>query len=177
MIKKIIPKEIQKLLMVGGTIFVLIFIWGGRFLYNKNNVRLQKIKIQRQRVKLENKVGINLNELTKIRKKMTVIQESSLFLAEVAKIAGQLNMKVKAITALPRETRNEFVRLAVSLEIDTSYHELGLFISKIEGSEVFMSIDKMELSSTVTAENAGSPQILAKLTVCTMSLTDTILEK
>lgn len=177
MIKKIIPKEIQKSLMVGITIFVLIVVWGGRFMYEKSNIQLRKVAIERKRVKLENKVGIKLNELTKIRKKMVVIQESSRFLAEVAKIAGQLNMKLKAITALPREKRNDFIKLAVSLELDTTYHELGLFISKIENSEVFMAVDKMELGSLVTAENAASPQILAKLIVSTVSLTDTLLEK
>ncbi|MFH1094354.1 MAG: hypothetical protein V1739_09440 [Candidatus Omnitrophota bacterium] len=177
MIKKIIPQEIQKLLLAGVTVFVLIFFWGGRWMYKQSDIRLKKMKIQRQRVKLENEVGVNLNELTKIRKKMTTIQESSRFLAEVAKIAGQLNMKLTAITALPRETRNDFIKLSVSLELDTTCHELGLFVSKIESSEVFMAIDKMELSSVVTVENAESPQILAKLIVSTVSLTETLLEK
>ena len=177
MIKKIIPKEIQKALLAGVTVFVLILIWGGRFMYEKSNAKLKKLKIERQRVRLENRVGVKLNELSKIRKKMTVIQESSRFLAEVAKIAGQLNLKLKAISALPREKRNDFIKLSVSLEVDTTYHELGLFISKIESAEVFMSIDKLELNSLVTAENAASPRILAKLIVSTVTLTDTLLEK
>ncbi len=177
MIKKIIPKEIQKALIAGVTIFVLILIWGGRFMYERSNISLKKLSVQRKRVKLENQVGIKLNELTKIRKKMVVITESSRFLAEVAKIAGRLNMKLKAITALPREKRNDFIKLSVSLELDTSYHELGLFISKIENSEVFMSVDKLELNSTVTAKNAASPQILAKLIISTVALTDTLLEQ
>ncbi len=177
MIRKIIPKEIQKALLAGVTIFVLILVWGGRFIYEKSNTRLKKLKIQRQRVRLENKVGVKLDELSKIRKKMTVIQESSRFLAEVAKIAGQLNLKLKAISALPREKRNDFIKLSVSLEVDTTYHELGLFVSKIESSDVFMSIDKLELNSVVTAENAESPQILAKLIISTVTLTDTLLEK
>ncbi len=177
MIKKIVPQKIQKTLLAGSTIFVLIFIWGGSFMYEKNNVKLKKIKIQCQRVRLENKVGVKLNELTKIRKKMTVIQESSRFLAEVAKTAGQLNLKLKAISALPREKRNDFIKLAVSLEVDTTYHEMGLFISKIESSEVFMSVDKMDMASVVTAENAESPRILAKLIISTVTLTDTVLEK
>ena len=177
MIKKIIPKEIQRVLMVGVTIFVLILFWGGRFLYEQSNIKLKKIAIQRKRVMLENKVGAQLNELTKIRKKMVVVQESSRFLAEVAKIAGQLNMKLKAITALPRENRKDFIKLSISLEVDTTYHELGLFVSKIEGSEIFMTIERMDLSSLVTTENAESPKILARLIVSNMTLTDTILEK
>ena len=177
MIKKIVPKEIQHILLVGVTVFVLLVIWGGRFMYEKTNVKLRKLAVERQRVRLENKVGLKLNELTKIRKKMVVIQESSRFLAEVAKVAGQLNMKLKAITALPRESRNDFIKLSVSLELDTTYHELGLFISKIESNEVFMAIEKMEMTSNVTPENAGSPQILAKLIVSTLSLTETLLER
>ncbi len=177
MIKKIIPKEIQKSLLAGVTIFLLIFIWCARLMYKTNNTKLNEIKRQHLRVKLENKVGLKLNELGKIRKKMSVIRESSLFLAEVAKIAGQLNLKLKAISALPREKRNEFIKLAVSLEVDTTYHELGVFVSKLESNEVFMSVEKMDLSSVVTAENAESPQILAKLIVSTITLTDTILEK
>ncbi len=177
MVKKNIPKEIQKVLLVGLTIFSLVLIWGGRFIYKHSNVELKKLAIQHKRVLLENKVGATLNKLSIIRKKMVVIQESSRFLAEVAKIAGKLNMRLTAITALPREKRNDYIKLAVSLELDTTYHELGLFVSRIENSEVFMAIDKMELASKVTVKNAESPAILARLIISTITLTDTLLEK
>ena len=175
--KLIITKEIQKIILVGVTIFVLILIWGGRFLYEKSNLKLSEYKKQRQRVKLENKVGSKLNELIQLRKKMNVIHESSRFLGEVAKIAGQLNLKLTAISALPREKRNEFIKVSVSLEIDTTYNELGFFISKLESADVIMLIDKLDMKLNLTKENAASPKILAKLIISTFALTDTILEK
>ena len=177
MIRKIISKEIQKILLIGVTFFVLILIWGGKSIYKQSNQKLEVYKKQRQRVKLENKVGRKLNELVQLKKKMIVIRESSRFLAEVAKIAGQLNLKLTAISALPREKHNDFIKVSISLEIDTTYHELGMFVSKLESGDVLMAIDKLNVNTKLNKANANSPKILAKLIISTFALTDTILEK
>ncbi|MBI4845351.1 MAG: type 4a pilus biogenesis protein PilO [Candidatus Omnitrophica bacterium] len=177
MIKKIIPREIQQSLILAIAIFVFLLFWGGKFIYGKSIVRLKKYSDERKRLKLENEVGNKLNQLIKIREEMKVVTESSRFLSEVAKLAGQMNMKLSSIAALPADKRKELVSLGVSLELDTTYHELGLFISKVESSDLFMSVQKMEIVSNLQKENAEKPRIIAKLVLNTLTLNDTILEK
>jgi hypothetical protein len=98
-------------------------------------------------------------------------------LGEIAKITGQLNLKLRGIQAMPMEKRPEFVKLNVSLDIDTTYNELGLLVSKLESADIFIIIDKMELITMADKLTAGEPRISAKLNVSTIALTDTLLEK
>jgi len=177
MIRKIIPRDIQQALVVGIAVFIALLFLGGRFMYTKSAAMLFKYKIERRRVELENKVGKQLNELSKIRKDMSTIKESSLFLAEIAKLAGQLNLKLKSISATPIEKRQEFVKLGVNLSLDTTYHELGLFVSRLESADIFVDIDKLSVSSEYDRENPSTPKVIARMLVSTFSLTDTILEK
>ncbi|MBU4305422.1 MAG: type 4a pilus biogenesis protein PilO [Candidatus Omnitrophica bacterium] len=177
MIKKIIPREIQKAFIVAVLVFIVLFYWGGRLMYGKTLDKIKKCKVERERVVLENRVGRQLNLLQKVRGEIKTVQESSRFLAEIAKIAGQMNMKLRSISALPMEKHPEFVKLNVGIEVDTKYHELGLFISKLEGADLFIIIEKIEIVNQVDKENIEDPRVFAKINSSTMYLTDTILEK
>lgn len=177
MIKKIIPREIQQTLIVGAAVFVGILYWGGRIMYEQSTQKLLKYKQERKRVQVENKIGEDLSVLQKTRQQMAAITESQRFLGEIAKITGQLNLKLRGIQAMPMEKRPEFVKLNVSLDIDTTYNELGLLVSKLESADIFIIIDKMELITMADKLTAGEPRISAKLNVSTIALTDTLLEK
>ena len=176
-IKKIIPREIQQIFAVGLLVFVFLLFLGGRWLQDRHNIKMKELKAERRRVELENKVAVQLSKLKKIKEELTVISESSRFLAEIAKIAGQLNLKIATISAVPIEKRNEFVQLGVNLELDTTYHECGLFISRLESADIMVSVEKLELSSNINKETARNPRVSAKLLLTTFALTDTILEK
>ncbi len=181
MIKKIIPTELQKYLIIGISVFLVILFWGGRLMYNSRIREVLKYRAQRARVALENKVGADLEKLKKIRADIKTVSESSRFLAEVAKIAGQLNLKLRSISALPIEKRNELTKLTVDLDIDTEYNELGFFVSKLENSDLFISIDKLEITKSAEIDRSiiksSVVSLTGRFTVSTFFLTDTVLEK
>ncbi len=176
-IKKIIPREIQQVFMVGAVVFLFLLFVGGRWLQNYHYKEIRKIKKQRKRVELENRVAMQLSKLKKIKEGITVINESSRFLAEIAKMSGQLNLKITSISAVPIEKRAEFMKLGVNLELDISYHELGVFMSKLEAADIFITVEKLELAVQSSKENPATPRINAKISLTTFVLTDTILEK
>ncbi|MFH2138292.1 MAG: type 4a pilus biogenesis protein PilO [Candidatus Omnitrophota bacterium] len=171
-----IPNEIKKTLIIGVVIFAVVLFFGGRGIYNHSITRLVKYRQERARVQLENKVGNKLGDLQKIREGMKVVKESSQFLAEIAKISGVLNMKLVSISALPMEKRGEFIKLSVQLELDTTYHQLGAFVSKLEGEDLIMIIERLEIKPPKMVTTAKAA-IAAKLVVSTFYLTDTDLEK
>jgi len=171
-----ISREMQKTLAIGIAIFLLMLFWGGRWMYGSSLANLLKYREQRQRVVLENRVGDKLNELKKLRSSMTTIKESSYFLAEIAKMVGKLNIKLISISAQPVEKSEESVTLGVNLDIDTTYHELGVFISHIDNSEVFIMVKKMEIEPIGTTLKTTT-RVNAKLLLSTFYLTDTFLEK
>jgi len=92
-------------------------------------------------------------------------------------MAGQLNLKLKSISASPVERHDEFVKLGVQLEIDTTFHELGLFVSKLETAETAILVSDLSVDSDATRQQARSPRVDARMRVDTIYLTDTILEK
>ena len=176
-LKTIMPKDIQKALAIGLTVFFLILFLGGRFMYQKSLEKLMQYKKQRQRVELENDVAKELEKLKKMREKVKSVSETSRFLAEIAKTAGQLNIKLKSISAMPVEKHEEYVKLSVTLEIESTYHEMGMFISKLEGGELFVSMDKLEVNSLDSKDSGVSSRIAAKIIATTFSITDTVLER
>jgi len=171
-----ISREMQKTLLIGVAIFLLMLFWGGRWMYGSSLANLIKYKEQRRRIILENRAGDKLNELKKLRSSITTIKESSYFLAEVAKMVGKLNIKLISISAQPVEKNEESVTLGVNLDIDTTYHELGVFISHIDNSDVFIMVKKMEIGP-IGAMMKTTTRVNAKLLLSTFYLTDTFLEK
>jgi len=174
-IKKIIPREIQQVFMVGAIIFLFLLFLCGRWLNDYHNKQMNEIKKQRKRVELENRVATQLSKLKKIKEEITVVNESSRFLAEIAKMSGQLNLKITSIAAVPIQKRAEFINLGVDLELDTTYHEMGVFMSKLEAADIFITVEKLEMHATKS--NAIEPRINAIISLSTFVFTDTILEK
>ncbi|MBU1043007.1 MAG: type 4a pilus biogenesis protein PilO [Candidatus Omnitrophica bacterium] len=176
-IKKIIPREIQQVFIIGMIIFVVLVFVGGRAIFNYHNTKIMKIRKMRQRVELENRIAVQLSNLKKLKEGLAAISESSRFLAEIAKMSGQINLKITSISAVPVEKREEFVKLGVNLELDATYHEVGIFMSKLESAEIFVTIEKLEMIPINEKENAKAPRINAKISLSTFVLTDTILER
>lgn len=177
MIRKIIPRDILNAFIVGVIILLVLLFYGGRIIYNKSMVKLTKHKQERARIQLENEVGSKLEKFKEIRAEVKSVKESSRFLAEVAKIAGQLNMKIRSISVLPVQKHAEFVKLGVNLEVGTNYHELGFFLSRLEGADIFIAVDNLDITSSLNKEESLAGEVNVKMYVSTFSFTDTILEQ
>jgi len=176
-LKTIVPKEIQRALIAGVACFLFFLFVGGKYMYKVSISKLIDYKNKRIRVQLENDVGKELEKMKKMRDKVKTVKETSRFLAEIAKIAGQLNVKLKSISAMPVEKYPEYVRLSVNFEVQATYHELGMFISKLEDAELFVSIDKLQVTAFIEKGADFSPLVNAKIVATTFSITETLLEK
>ena len=171
-----LPKEIKQVLALGLVIFVAVLFLGGKAIYKQSISQLIELKKERNQVSLENKVGKKLGELQEIREKQRVVKESSQFLSEIAKLSAMLNMKMISISAVSIEKRNEYVKIPINLELETTYHQLGSFISKLENEDLFINIEKLIISLPEQATK-DKTRILASLVISTFYLEDTSLEK
>lgn len=175
MIRRIIPHEITKSVIISSVFFLVLFFLGGRVIFQSRISKLIALKQQRQRTELENKVAKKLEELKKIREKLEPLKESAVFLGEIAKFAGQLNMKLITISAVPIQRFDEYVKLSVKLSLDTSYHEVGNFIAELETAKRFINIENLDIMPNKDSEKTTT-QVEATLVVSTLYLTDTSLE-
>ena len=174
--KRIIPPDMQKYAAIGAVVFLVVLFFTGRMMQEQTMLRIKDLQKQSKRVQLENEVGRQLNELKKVRDKVKSERESSKFLAEVAKLAGQMNLKLVSIAALPLEKYSDFMKLAVNLELDTTYHELGVFVSMIENAELFMFVGKLDITAQEKAEQLTS-RVTARLVISTLFMNETSVEK
>lgn len=175
MLKKIVPNEFKQQLLVSGVVFIIALFIGGRLILRYTFYKFGEYKQLRKRIVMENQIGKKLAELKKIREELPVVKESSQFLGEVAKIAGQLNIKLVTISALPIERYGEYTKISVKLDITTTYNELGNFVCKLETAKRFINID--EVSAQLTGKAEKKVVLLdVSITVSTFYLTDTSLE-
>ncbi|MBU0744541.1 MAG: type 4a pilus biogenesis protein PilO [Gammaproteobacteria bacterium] len=175
MIRKEITPDVSRVLAASLVVFLLLLFLTGRFIYQSRISKLLQIKRERSRIELENKVGKQLGDLKKIREKLPSIKESSIFLGDIAKLAGQLDMKLVTISAMPVQKFNDYTKFSVRLDIDTTYHELGNFISRLETAGRFIYIDSLEMAPAEIAEKTTA-RLLVKINLSTINLTDTSLE-
>ncbi|RKY37626.1 MAG: hypothetical protein DRP78_00555 [Candidatus Omnitrophota bacterium] len=175
MIQRFFYGETKLVIWIGIVIFVSLFFTGGRIIWNQNMDKLSFYKEQRIRIELENEVALKLNKLKKIKENLKPISESSYFLSEVAKIVGKLNLKMVSILVLPIAKRKEFVKLFVNLELNSTYHELGAFISSLEKADFFINVDKLLISGERDNLKANT-RVKALLVLSTFYLTDTVME-
>jgi len=64
----------------------------------------------------------------------------------------------------------------VNLELDTTYHELGVFVSMIENAELFMFVGKLDITAQEKAEQLTS-RVTARLVISTLFMNETSVEK
>lgn len=173
--KQVIPHDVKQSLLVSVVFLAIVIFIVGRMIYRSNISRLLQYKKERQRVEIENDVARKLNELKKVREDIPPLKESSVFLGEIAKLAGQLNMKLVTISALPMEKRGNYIKYSVKLEVNNSYHEAGIFISRLETAKRFINIDDFKIATQGKVET-NTATCSVEITLSTFYLTDTSLE-
>ncbi len=168
-----LPADIQKILGVGVVVFGLILFWMGQHMYKNSMSQVADYRKQRQRVILENEIGKKLENLNKMRDSVVSVRESSRFLAEIAKMTGQMGIGMKSIAALPMQRHREYIKLGLELEIVCTYNELGNFIARIESPGSFVHVTELDCAK----KDAQHEEMTSKITLNTIYFVETLLEK
>lgn len=65
---------------------------------------------------------------------------------EVARLAEQVNLRLASIEPdVPRGYHQGSMRVAVTVQLDCGYHEVGTLVSLIESSPLYMHVDELEM--------------------------------
>ena len=70
----------------------------------------------------------------------------SWLLIELSRVARQTGIKYLSISPQPEEKKESYIRVPIRIEILCGYHSLGKFLSKIENSQRFMSVENIGIS-------------------------------
>jgi len=147
--KKIEVKKINKVVILHVTVIIVAFVIGFLFIYrpflNKNKTLRVQILQERERNILVGKIRA-LGKHLKVYENMLLEQKNvSWLLAMVSDMASKENIEVSSIKPDDLEDRGLYSKLYVVLDTISTYHQLGKFISRIEGSEKFLRVERIEM--------------------------------
>ncbi len=88
----------------------------------------------------------SLEKLKTLRQRLAPNAETEWLVREVNRLAESVGIKPPlSITPQRPAKLQEFTSLAVTVEFDTTYHQLGQFISSLERAESFLRLDEFQL--------------------------------
>jgi len=67
-------------------------------------------------------------------------------LKELSRVARETGIRYVSITPMSEERSELFVKIPMSVQIKCGYHSLGRYLSKIESSQRFMTVDDISIS-------------------------------
>lgn len=100
------------------------------------------------------------DEMMRGDQRMTIIAELEPMAREAGvRIVGEPNL------LSPKEVSDKIVEYPIELELDCSYHELGTFVSMLEGSTRFLAVREVEFDAREDDRDRGDPGITLVVSV------------
>ena len=112
------------------------------------------------------KLAESLQEAEDIRAQLAPDATSESLLDHVNALAKEAGIEITSATPYPPRQFNQFIQPSVSLQVVTSYHRLGKFLSIVESASPFMRVDEVNVSQSGNVEAPAS----VRLTLSTLSV-------
>ena len=144
---------------------IIVLACAGYFGYHIAYVRpretLQQVEQQleeaRQEQELRQQVAQSLNVLDQQRQRFAPRLDPDWLLQEVGKLAREAGVEVASLSPQTTQQGGEFTQLAVTLQFESTYHQLGQFLSRIERAPQSIRVDDLDL--TPERGNTGTAKI------------------
>lgn len=107
----------------------------------------------------------SLQEVEAIRVQLAPEATSEWLLDHVNDLAREAGIEITSATPYPPRQLDRFVQPSVALQLITSYHRLGKFLSIVESSSPFVRVDELSVMRSGDTEHPA----LVRLTLSTLS--------
>jgi Tfp pilus assembly protein PilO len=160
---------IKPTLLLGGIGVALTALLGYNFVYGpfQRQVGLIRLQLAEEQAtqQTQGEVAAMLREVEQHRKRLPQDPEPSWLVREVVALSQKAGVQVSAITQEPPSLNEQFTRLAVTLQVSASYHQLGAFLDEVEHSDHFIQVDRVRMNRA-----QGTGPIAIELTLSTLYL-------
>ncbi len=150
--------EKQRRILIGAVIFLLVFLICYNLIYKNAAKKVIYYKMEFKRVTAQNKLREKLSKLNSVKRnyEALIIQKQDIdsFKNELSKLALSFGVKVVSITSVRRPGPAGYNAFSATLELRCSYHQLGIFLSKIENAEPYIGIKSIRIGSEIAREVA-----------------------
>ena len=142
-----------------GTIGLALAGWlGYHNLYVPAQEQIQSIRAQvaqEQRTQhAQAEVAALLKQIERLRTHLPQEPDSSWLVKEAVALVQGAGLSVTTITQNPPEHLPYYAHLSISLDINASYHQIGLLLDRIEHSPQFLRVERMTMNP---AGGGGGP--------------------
>lgn len=165
--KKPETKKISNtIILTAGVVVVTLFI-GVIFIFipflSKSKAFRAEILNERDRNVLIGTVRALGKHLKVYEKRLPEGRGVSWLLSQVSDMASGENIEIASIKPGTPEKRGLYTKLYVEMDITSTYHQLGMFISKIESSEKFLRVERINAKrlDVDTDFQEGDPRVNA----------------
>ncbi len=137
--------------LVSGLLVLLAAGLLGSRIYAREQAKLvnihQQFSEEQQRQALREDLASRLRQLDQIRSHLAPEVETEWLFEQVHTLAQNVGINVTSLTPLPPKPLEEFTQVGVNVQFESSYHQLGTFLSQLENAPAFLQVDDLEVGT------------------------------
>ena len=104
-------------------------------------------------------VAHSLEEVGRFRQHLSPARDTEWLVSQVSSFAQEAGIRLNAIVQQDPRKLEGFTHLAVTLQFNASYHQLGQFVSRLENAPVFLRVDEMTIGSREQDEDGAQVRV------------------
>lgn len=140
---------------------VVLFVGYNVLTRHQETVHLIHAKIEEEYVtqRAQAEVAALLGPIEQYRERLPERPDPSWLVTAVVALAEQEHLRFTAINQESPRPLQQFTQLAATLEFTASYHQLGSFLDRIERSERFIRVERLEVTAPSTEGSEASIRV------------------
>lgn len=109
-------------------------------------------------------------EIQRHRPRLPDAPDPSWLVTEAVALGEMEGLQLTSIAQEQPREFSQYTRVAITLEFEATYHQLGLFLDRVERSQRFMRVDRLDVKPQAIGISDAHPTALVHLTLSTLYL-------
>lgn len=149
--------------MIAAAIAIAVVLPAGYTIHKGYQEKLRLVEAQianeRSTQASQAETAATLRQIEQYRKRLPNEPSPSWLVTEVMSLGERLGLQLSAIAQEPPQESQQFTRLAVTLEFSASYHDLGVFLDRLEQSGSFIRVEHLDVTPPKEPRGKASVQL------------------
>ena len=141
----------RKRIFVISAVIIMLTLVVANSIFRSQSGRIERLKAEaaeeHEMNRLLVEIGRAVEEIDSYLPRIPLEKNVDWLRREVTRIAAESEVKIVSITPRSPEKKDLYTRLAVGMEVECGYHQLGEFVSELESSKRFTNIDSLKLDA------------------------------
>jgi len=141
----------QALILVTGGMLVATYLCAQHLILRPHAQQrhrlLQQVQEAQELLAQQQAMATQWPQLEGYLKRLPQSADPSVLMGDVARLAEQAGVRVIAIRPQPPHDANGVTRLRVELQLESSYHDVGKFLSLVEQAPSYVQVDELTVKA------------------------------